>query len=531
MNQWRVAVLILVAVLAASWLLLRSCTPEEEPPTIAPVPVREAFHASKPLRVQITSADSDPAWLARELRYLLIRGKMRVAPLGLQTGAEPDAYSAFTLRIELPGKPQTAAKLALLAPDGVIERETAVDFGSSGDFGHSGESPSQLAIVQAFAGKLPAFLGAAHSSVDWASFIGTDDTVAYDNFVRSSNELLGATGRGFTQPSAADSSPTVERLESLTRKHRRFVRAWSLLSIGYLSLGGEDEASLTQIAESTAERALALDPALADAQSALGLVRLRRGEWVAAMEHFDAALALDANEIPALEGFACLLMDVGHAAAALPIAQRAVALQAGSIGANECLAFAQLATGTSTPQAPERSDTGGSDTSEPDRKAARQPLEVAQVKALGALLSGDPAAAQKALRNAATAPNAAAWIDPLLQAATNRRKTSEALRAITRAASDRSIDPVTEVVCGAALRQSDFVFNRMLRLHKQNESVPLRILWLPQTSFLRKHPRFEEIVSAQGLVPFWQDHGLPDICSVEPALYGCKLRAAAKKPG
>lgn len=518
MNQWRIAGLILVAVLAG-WLLLRSCTPEEAPVTVAPVPVREAFHASKPLRVQVTSADSDSAWLARELRYLLIRGKMRVAPISLQMDAAPGAQKTFTLQIELPGKPQTAAKLALLAPDGVIERETDVDLGN-GD-----KSLSQLAIVRAFAEKLPAFLGAAHSSADWAGFIGTDDSAAYDNFVRSSTELLGTSGRGFTRPSAADNSPTVERLEALTRKHRGFVRAWSLLSVGYLSLGGEDEASLTQIAESTAERALALDPALADAQSALGLVRLRRGEWVAAMEHFNAALAVDANEIPALEGLACLLMDVGHAAAALPIARRAAALQAGSIGANECLAFAELATGTPVPQTPGESDTDG-----PDGKTARRPLEVAQVKALGALLSGDPAAAQQALRGTTNTTNAATWTEPLLQAATNRRKTSEALRAITRAASDRLIDPVTEVVCGAALRQSDFVFNRMLRLHKQNESVPLRILWLPQTSFLRKHPRFEEIVSAEGLVPFWQDHGLPDICGLEPALYGCKLRAAAKKP-
>lgn len=507
MNQWRIAGLILVAVLAAWLLLMRSCTPEVEPTTTAPVPVREAFHASKPLRVQITSADNDSAWLERELRYLLTRGQMRVAPIGLQMDAGPGAQKIFTLQIELPREPQTGAKLALLAPDGVTEREADVELGNPG------EPPSQLAIVQAFAKKLPGFLGAPHSSADWASLIGTDNGGAYDSFLRGSNELLGAAGRGFTQPSAADNSPTVERLESLTRKHRRFVRAWSLLSVGYLSLGGEDKASLTQIAETTAERALALDPAQADAQSALGLVRLRRGEWVAAMEHFEAALTLDANEIPALEGMACLLMDVGHATAALPIAQRAVALQAGSIGANECLAFAQLATGTSTTQTP----------NEPDKKAERQPLEVAQARALGALLSGDSAAAQQALRNIPNTSRAAAWTGPLLQAATNRRKTSEALQAITRAASDGIIDPVTEVVSGAALRQSDFVFNRMLRLHKQNESVPLRILWLPQTDFLRKHARFEEIVSAEGLLPFWQDHGLPDVCAAEPRVYGCKL--------
>ena len=359
MNKWRIAGLILVAVLA-TWLMLRSCTPVEQPVSPAPAPVREEFHASKPLRVSITNAGNEAAWLHRELRYLLIRGKMRIAATG--PGTPANAPKIFTLQIELPVSPQTSAKLVLLAPDATVVREGGIPLGNP-------DQPlSQLAIVQAFARQLPVFLGAAHTSADWASFIGTDDDSAYDSFLRSSTELFGPAGRGFTQP-AADNASTVERLESLTRKHRSFARAWSLLSVGYLSLGGEDETSLTQIAESTAERSLALDPALADAQSALGLVRLRHGEWVAAMEHFEAALALDANEIPALEGLACLLMDVGHAAAALPVAQGAAALQPGSIGANECLAFAQLANAAATIPAPNEAAAQA----DPGSKPARPP--------------------------------------------------------------------------------------------------------------------------------------------------------------
>mgnify|MGYP006221321807 CR=1 FL=1 len=40
---------------------------------------------------------------------------------------------------------------------------------------------------------------------------------------------------------------------------RKFARAWGALAAGYLSLGGEDERSLTQLAESSAEHALTLD--------------------------------------------------------------------------------------------------------------------------------------------------------------------------------------------------------------------------------------------------------------------------------
>ena len=116
-----------------------------------------------------------------------------------------------------------------------------------------------------------------------------------------------------------------------------------------------------------------------------------------------------------------------------------------------------------------------------------------------------------------------------MRAAQDKRETSQALQAITRAASDHTIDPITEVLCGAALRQSDFVFNRMLRLQKQKEPVPLRLLWLPRTDFLRQSPRFEQIVSAAGLLPFWQDHGLPDVCKNEPAVYGCKIKSQKLK--
>lgn len=497
MNKWRIAGLVLVAILAA-WFTLRGCTPDEEPRVPETAPVRDQFHASKPLAVTVTYASpqdgADPSWLERELRYLLIRGQMRIAAI------DPTAPPRFSLQIELAQPLPTHAHLKLVAPDGVIERQQDVELP---------EKP--LAAVQSLLTVLPSFLGAVHSEQEWTALIGTADEGAYEAFLRSSNELFAAQGRGFTQPLAADSSDTVDRLEALIRRQPQFARASALLAVAYLSMGGEDEASLTQLAESTAERALGLDSSLSDAQSALGLARLRRGEWAAAMEHFNAALTTDPNASAALEGLACLLIDVGHAKAAVPIAQRAALLQPGSIGANECLIYAQLAAGAS-----------------PSAAAEREPLAVAQARALDAILAGEPSQARQLLRDASNTRNAATWIDPLINAASDRRQTSNALRAITRAAGDRLIDPVTEVVCGAALRQSEFVFNRLLRLHKQNDSLPLRLLWLPKTEFLRQHPRFEDVVSTEGLLPFWQDHGLPDICVTEPEIYGCKLKAQKK---
>lgn len=501
MNNWRIVGLLLLAAFAA-WLGLRGCTPEETPQP-APPPVRDQFHASRPLNVSVVRAKSDDdaglsvdtSWLERELRYLLIRGQMRLATI------EPGARPSYTLRVNVPHAAGEPVVLELVAPDGIVDKQQSLQLGKD-----------SLSTMQAFADALPRFLGATHTDTDWKQALGTTDSKAYETFLSSTDELFGSQSHGFTQPPAADSSDTLNRLEALTRKHPKFARAWAALSVAYMALGGEDEASLTRLASTAAERALALDPALTDAQSTQGLVRLRRGEWVAAREYFETALSVDPNAPAALEGLACLLIDVGHARDALPLAHRAALVQPSSIGATECLIYAQLATGT--PIAP--------------ADHSPEPLAIAQVKALDALLSGDTDSARKMLQAATNTRNAGIWIDPLLNAAANRQKTSTALRAITRAASDRLIEPATELVCGAALRQSEFVFNRMLRLEKQGDAIPLRILWLPRTAFLREHPRFEEIVSVEGLASFWQEHGPADICETEKDVYGCGVKTPAR---
>src|SRR5690606_41682669 len=86
------------------------------------------------------------------------------------------------------------------------------------------------------------------------------------------------------------------------------------------------------------------------------------------------------------------------------------------------------------------------------------------------------------------------------------------------------IDAATEILCGAALKQPEFVFNRLARLAREGSHTPLRVLWLPNAEFLRKHPRFETTISAAGLMSFWHGSGPPDVCTSEPDVYGCNVR-------
>lgn len=488
MNRVRVIALSVFAVLAiaAAWLALRG--PQTAPPVPAPVPTREAFHVSKPLSVEVVSAAPDAEWLDGELRHLLMHGKMKVAAL------QDPSVRPFVLRVSL-NDTASEARVTLVAPDNVEERTATIMLAKD----------SRLATLRSFAERLPALLGAPGDASVWLGAAGTNDAGAYDAYLNASAALLNPNAVGFTAPPLPSQGAVqmLERVEALSRRHRDFARARELLSLAYLSVGGRDQASLAKLAETAAERALAANPELANAHAALGIVRFRRLDWSAAHEHFDAALAIDANSTAALEGLGCLLLDMGHTREAAPIVTRAAALQPGNRGARQCAAYAAVAQGTLATNTDQSFDT-------------------AKIHAAMLLLAGDRGSAEALLRSSFKQSNE--LIDAVVAASAAKERSAEALQAITRSADEDLIDAETEMLLGTALRRPDFVFNRMLRLAKQSEAVPLRLLWLPQTDFLRRHRRFREVVSATSLTTYWQDHGVPDICTPEPKVAGCAVK-------
>lgn len=491
MNRWRVVGLVLLALLAAAAGLWHFFKPPPPPPAPPPPPPREVFHSSKPLRIEVVAPargeSTRTPWLQHELRHLLNRGRMRVAPV--------TADNAFTLRVAVT-QDARQADVALVAPDQVVERQEQWPLSTD----------NALATFRTFAQRLPQFLGALPvGAADWVALIGTDEPKAYEAYLRDAFELLGPAGQGVTGAAQSQRERTVERLEALARRQPQFARARAALAIGYLSLGGRDQASLAQLAKTTAERALAIDDEIAEAHAALALVHMRAGAWVAARERFDRALALDANSAPALEGAGCLLLDVGQYEAARAPLEHAIELQPHNAGARECRAFLPDAGGDPAP-------------------GESLPVSVARVRALAAILAGNLERGRQLLRGSLTDDDFQEWAEPLLQAAADRNRIPTALQAITRAASDGRIDAATEILCAVALRRAEFVFNRMARLQREREPVALRILWMPQTAFLRRHGRFEQIVSAAGLPAFWQEYGVPDVCSTEPDIYACRVR-------
>ncbi|MGH8187939.1 MAG: hypothetical protein ACREUC_15375, partial [Steroidobacteraceae bacterium] len=228
MNTWRIAGLIVLALLAGSLLMWWLFPPKAPPPEPPPPPAREVFHTSKPLRLEVVPAEGGAdssasiAWLAYELRQMLNRAQLQLTPVTSNA-------STFTLRITVAGDTKHAT-LALIAPDKVVERQEELPLAAD----------SRLATLTDFAKSLPPFLGALESSSNWGTLIGTDDARAYEQYVTSMMDVLGPAGTGFTRPPpVANRSRAVERLEALARAYPRFARARAALAVAYLSLGGQ----------------------------------------------------------------------------------------------------------------------------------------------------------------------------------------------------------------------------------------------------------------------------------------------------
>ena len=310
--------------------------------------------------------------------------------------------------------------------------------------------------------------------------------------------MLGPAGEGFTQSGrrrALHRAPRDSRAQQ-----PKFARAWAALAAGYLSVGGKDLRRSHNSRIASAERALSIDDDVAAAHAALGLVHLRRNDWVAALEQLDRALMLDANSAPALEGTACLLADAGQYAPRRLLIEQAVRSVAKHRSAR-------------MPRVPHRAPARCTTTSR------NPPVAAARVQALRD-------SRRRVHGTAVVAPT------PCLEDFDGGRiqcccrggsARSRSAAAITLAANEEQIDSTTEILCGAALRRGEFVFNRMARLQRQREQVPLRVLWMPQTAFLRSHARFEEIVSTLACLRSGRNTACR-VCAAEPKAYGCKTR-------
>jgi tetratricopeptide (TPR) repeat protein len=501
--------LILLALAIAACACKPVADPPDEPGSASAAAQTHRIEEHPLVRILVQADGALPgegensAWITEEVRYLLARqGVVRLAhPDGPHDPGSGE--HVHTLAIEIPEADSLRPmRIAFQAPDGRL-----IDYESL-----ERRPQSRLELIEGIANALGAMTAPAGSEVSLATLIGTHDADLYDEYTRTQVAHLRAVRRGERDGLQLESpNRRLERFERMTRRDPDFARGWSALALAYLELRGKDEDALAKLADDAARRALALDPQLPEAEAALGRTRYRYGQWLEAEDHLIAALAADPAAPTALEAYTCFLLDLGRIAYARQVGAQALGTVPGSDDARECLAIAELAAG----------ETGrAQETLGPDDDP--EPVGITRARALVDLASADYESARIALAAVSKRTRqSGVWLDPVMSAVTGSASRPAAMRALTRAVDVGRLDVVTETMLGAELLQPDFVFNRLLRMRAQRQAVPLRLLWLPDSRYLREHPRFPDVIDQLGLRTYWNQRSRPDHCRTEPRTAGC----------
>jgi serine/threonine-protein kinase len=146
---------------------------------------------------------------------------------------------------------------------------------------------------------------------------GTSDTAAYEMYLRAQT-LLRARGSSVRR--------AVELFEQATSRDPRFARAYAGLSAALEVLPNFADTTSLEVhdrAVAAAQRALALDSTLAEAQTALALAAMNAFQWAQADSQFRRALALDPSDPSVHFHYGRYLLYVGQLTAAVDEFQKA----------------------------------------------------------------------------------------------------------------------------------------------------------------------------------------------------------------
>jgi Tfp pilus assembly protein PilF len=306
-------------------------------------------------------------------------------------------------------------------------------------------------------------------------------------------------------------SEAVTLLEQATAADPEFAPAWAALAIAYQSITVDDPKAMV-----TAQKALALDANNVDALNAMGAALRRTRRWLEAEPYFDKALAIDPNSAEFLEDYAEFLSFVGRNEEALAFSSRGMEIDSRLMP----LVFAHLDALTSN------------DRAEDAYALAQQVLEDAtdDVTAIFWYMLAT-------LRNPALDPEKFAHEVPT--AALNDEPQwyvdliKVAARVVEGSSDEASIDflksyypPNVQSTAGrdyyiatiardalVLADQLDYVIEKDIWWVEQADIDMHENSWTPFYAELRKHPRYGEYLQRAGIVAYWDATEWPDWCA------------------
>ncbi len=339
----------------------------------------------------------------------------------------------------------------------------------------------------------------------------TNDEEAYRLFLQA--RALLAQRVGDNVPNA------ITLFEQAVARDPAFARAHSGLAVAYAVLDNyvpaADPEISTVAARDYADKALSLDPTLAEPHAALGLAHLRSRQYLAMRESFDAALVLDPNDLTTALWSGIGQMFVADFAAARASFDRVIALDPiwsqgyvwrafiavidGELDRAEELASRGVALGHS-----------GGDATLAEAAAARGDADAAAAFLLEAYRGRGLIAADFTLDEVGTLARGA------FGGAADRKRADGLIEAYlaSRRSVPESLVPYVLLRMGEPSRAFD-VFARGGR--GRIDQLFFLALWGPQGREARQSAEFPAFAQRFGLVDYWKKYGWPDLCRPAPA--------------
>ncbi|MEM8633712.1 MAG: tetratricopeptide repeat protein [Pseudomonadota bacterium] len=333
----------------------------------------------------------------------------------------------------------------------------------------------------------------------------TSDQEAYRLYLQANALLARRIGNNIPR--------AIEIYQEALNRDPSFARAWSALASAYAVQPDYDyDIDLDRAADQArdaAQRAINLDPDLAEPHAVLGLIAFDHRNYIAAREAFEKARMLDPNDTNTMFWHSTLLRSVGDMSAAAQMSQRAIRADPISpLGYVSRATFA-FATGdleTATRLAERARDLGHPTGNYILAKIAEQ--------------TGDAGRAQELHLQSFNQSGASTWFSPvdvstLIQGTYGVDQDRETAIALIDSYID---DPrqKRDILAPNVLLDIGMIEDALRLFEDSQTSLDqffLLPVWGPGGGPVREHPYFGEFVEGVGLTEYWRVYGLPENCN------------------
>ncbi|MGB5629007.1 MAG: hypothetical protein WBM57_06555 [Woeseiaceae bacterium] len=331
----------------------------------------------------------------------------------------------------------------------------------------------------------------------------TDNLEAYEDYLR---------GRHFWQRRGGDNiRKAIALFEKATAADPGFARAWSSLAAAHLTMptySDEPEDVHHPLALGYAEKALMLDPSLAEPHAVSADLLRVQNRWGEAEEHYLKAIRLEPGNATGYLWYSEHLASVGKRELCLENALVALELDPFNAGSNSMVAFGHEING--------------------NMDLARKQQEVAwdlghpgaiYVMIEWEIMNGSTEQAMQLIEDNAEFLTAddRTWFSALAEAVSHPEKVEAYLEYV---ASDPLSEPhfvaLDNILFGRVDRAVEILLDNPTRGNDWME------LWLPETKPLRDHPRFQNLLQNAGLISYWDEYGWPPQCARNGEAITCR---------